>query len=37
MSHVACETAVVSSSMSSISRYSALSVWVHDVEVPTIR
>ena len=38
MSHVACETARVSSSRrSSISSYSALSVWVQEVEVPTIR
>ena len=38
MSQVASETARASaSSMSSISRYSALSVWVHEVEVPTIR
>jgi hypothetical protein len=38
MSHVASATAVASSSSrSSISRYSALSVWVHDVDVPTMR
>ena len=37
MSHVACDTAFVSSSrMSSISSYSALSVCVQEVEVPTI-
>ena len=38
MSQVASETARASaSSRSSISRYSDLSVWVHEVDVPTIR
>ena len=38
MSHVACDTAFVSSSrMSSISSYSALSVCVQEVDVPTMR
>ena len=38
MSHVAFATTVASSSWrSSISRYSALIVWVQEVEVPMIR
>ena len=38
MSQVASATARASaSSRSSISRYSALSAWVHEVDVPTIR
>ena len=38
MSQVASATAVASASArSSISRYSAFSAWVHEVDVPTIR